>query len=139
MTILGSVARFARTRVSRRLFVLFMLSAFVPLAALALLSLSEVRSLALKQADQRLSVTAKNYGMALFDRLTLATDVELASASKPANMGANDVLAKRTFAWIAVLEGEKVHTVMGTPDVPTVMLDARARVLLGRPQVSGIL
>ncbi len=132
---MGPLARFARTRVSRRLFVLFLLSAFVPLAALALLSLSEVRSLALKQADQRLSVTAKNYGMALFDRLTLATDVELASASKPANMTANDALAKRTFAWIAVLDGEKARAVMGTPDVPTVMLDARARVLLGRPQV----
>ncbi|HEY2630278.1 MAG TPA: diguanylate cyclase, partial [Usitatibacter sp.] len=132
---MGFLARFTRTRLSRRLFVLFMLSAFVPLAALAVLSLVQVRSLALKQAEQRLSVIAKSYGMALFERLMLATDVELATASKPAGTGASDVLAKRTFAWIAVVQGENVQPVLGTPDLPPVMVDARARVLVGRPVV----
>jgi diguanylate cyclase (GGDEF)-like protein len=131
----GPLARFAQGRVSRRLFFLFLLSALVPLAALALLSLVQVRSLALKQADQRLSVIAKSYGMSLFERLTLAADVELAAAAKPAGTSGNDALVKRTFSWIAIVQDDKVRAVVGTPEMPTVMLDARARVMLGRPEV----
>jgi hypothetical protein len=41
--------------VARRLFMLFVLSAFVPLALIAALSLNEVRSLLLQQGEQRLA------------------------------------------------------------------------------------
>ena len=69
---IGPLGRFVRTRVSRRLFVLFVLSAFLPLALIAILSLTQVRSLLLEQGDQRLAAHAKTYGMTLFERLQTA-------------------------------------------------------------------
>ena len=50
---IGRLRRFISTRVSRRLFFLFVLSAFLPLAVIALLSLTQMRALLLQQGDQR--------------------------------------------------------------------------------------
>jgi diguanylate cyclase (GGDEF)-like protein len=54
---------------------MFVVTAFLPLALIALISLTQLRALLLYQGDQRLASTAKGYGMALFDRMTAASDM----------------------------------------------------------------
>jgi diguanylate cyclase (GGDEF)-like protein len=61
-------------RVARRVFLLFVLSAFVPLGLVAVLSLAQVREVLLQQAEQRLAATSKAYGTAIFERLLLASE-----------------------------------------------------------------
>jgi diguanylate cyclase (GGDEF)-like protein len=61
-------------RVARRVFLLFVLSAFIPLGLVAVLSLAQVREVLLQQAEQRLASTSKAYGTAVFERLLLASE-----------------------------------------------------------------
>jgi diguanylate cyclase (GGDEF)-like protein len=58
-----------------RLFLMFVVTAFLPLALIALVSLTQLRGLLLHQGDQRLAANAKSYGMAVFDRLSAAGDM----------------------------------------------------------------
>jgi len=129
------VIGFVRTRLSRRLFMLFMLSAFLPLAALAVLSLTQVRSLLLQQGDARLGAIAKSYGMTLFERLLLASDVATAAANRGVNPAVDDTLARRTFNWIAIMRDGKVVPVMGRPDVPAVSDVERGHLAAGKTAV----
>jgi hypothetical protein len=70
-----------RTRVAQRLFVLFVLSAFLPLAAIGVLSFVQVKGTLLQQGELRLAALAKTYGMTLFERMTLAADIGAATAA----------------------------------------------------------
>ena len=126
---------FVRARLSRRLFMLFMLSAFLPLAALAILSVSQVRGLLIQQGEARLASMAKTYGMTLFERLLLASDVGIAAASATGPAPADDALARRTFAWIAAVRNGGVRTVMGHPSVPALTPAVLAHVAYGKPAV----
>src|SRR6516162_2218873 len=109
--------RCQRGHIARRLFLLFVLSAFVPLALIAALSLGEVRSLLLQQGEQRLAATAKAYGMMLYERLLVAGDVALsAAAAGRAEALPGEALARRTFRWIAHVDGAgAVHAISGEP------------------------
>lgn len=81
---------FHASRVARRIFVLFVVSALVPLALMALLSVTYVRDILIEQGQQRLASNAKAYGMAVFGRLLDAADrVEhtVESGVVPANEG----------------------------------------------------
>ena len=71
-----------RSRVGRRVLVLFLITALVPLAAMALLSLTQVRALLLDQADRRLTNAAKGYATGVYDRLLTARDAAILLASK---------------------------------------------------------
>ena len=62
------------SRVARRVFALFVASALVPLALMALLSMTYVRDTLLDQGHQRLAANAKAYGAAVFGRLVDAAD-----------------------------------------------------------------
>ncbi len=113
--------RAQRGHIARRLFLLFVLSAFVPLALIAALSLGEVRSLLLQQGEQRLAATAKAYGMMLYERLLVASDVALsAAAAGRAEALTGAVPTRRTFRWIALVDAAgTVHPISGDPaDVP---------------------
>ncbi|HEX6633422.1 MAG TPA: EAL domain-containing protein [Usitatibacter sp.] len=117
-----------RGHVARRLFMLFVLSAFLPLALIAALSLGEVRSLLLQQGEQRLAATAKAYGMTLYERLLVASDVALSTADRDAAELARDDLAHRTFAWLALVEpGGATIDVLGRPRPPRLDDEARER------------
>ena len=105
---------FLRSGVARGLFALFVLCALVPLAVLAALSLTQVRSLLLSQGEQRLAAQAKSYGMSVFERLLLATDVAYAAGSSPAAAVARDSMAPRVFRSLALVSGEKVTPLIGT-------------------------
>ena len=65
---------FLASRVARRVFALFVLSALVPLALMALLSVTYVRDTLIEQGQQRLAANAKAYGVAVFGRLLDAAD-----------------------------------------------------------------
>src|ERR1700758_2938555 len=62
---------FVRSRVARRILALFVLSAFVPALALALLTLGQVRSLLIEQTQAQLVGASKAYGLNLHERLLL--------------------------------------------------------------------
>ena len=89
-----------QTRVARRLFTLFVMSALVPLAAIAIVSLTQVRELLLQQGDERLMATAKNLGMEFFARLVRAAEVAEA-AGRPGAAPAADPAVERVFISLA--------------------------------------
>ena len=104
-----------RRGVAWHLFVLFVLSAFVPLAFVAVLSVLEVRGMLLQQGDQRVAAFAKSYGMTAFERLLLAGDIAITAANRPESLNAPDALPQRTFEWLATSDGGEPRTLMGTP------------------------
>ena len=132
---IGALGRFIGKRVSRRLFALFVLSAFLPLAAIAFLSLSQVRSLLLQQGAQRLSAMAKSYGMTLFERLVLASEVAAARADSPPGALAANSLAARTFLWLAEVGPGRTVAVIGEPPAIALPLESRRRLESGKPVV----
>ena len=125
---IGRAIAFVRARVARRLFVLFVISAFLPLTALALLSLEQVRALLLQQGDRQLAAIAKSYGMTLFERLLLAADVGVSTANSPQGVLARDSLAPRTFRSLVVVDRNgRAQPVLGQLEVPLLGEDLRAR------------
>ena len=60
---------FLRSKVARRIVWFFILSALVPVAATALLSLGQVQSLLREQGHVRLAQTGEGYAASLYDRL----------------------------------------------------------------------
>jgi len=132
--VIGALRRFVGMRVSRRLFVLFLLSAFLPLAVIALLSLTQVRALLLQLGDQRLGSTAKTFGMTVFERLLVAGDVAGAAAFSRGAV-ANDPFLSRTFTALTVMgEGRNV-ALLGAPVDIALDADARAHLDKGKPVV----
>jgi len=121
--------------VARRLFLLFILSAFLPLALIAALSLGEVRSLLLQQGEQRLAATAKTYGMTVYERLLVASDVAISTAQRTSFDAAHDDLAHRTFLWIAVAADGEAHTVMGNGSAPALGEEALQRLAERKPAI----
>ncbi len=65
---------FLRSKVGRRVFLLFVASALLPLAVLALLSVGHVQTVLGEMSQRELSGTAKTYGMALYERLRVVDD-----------------------------------------------------------------
>ena len=132
---IGRLRRFISTRVSRRLFFLFVLSAFLPLAAIALLSLTQMRALLLQQGDQRLAATAKTFGMSVFERLLLAGDIAVAAAFDPTGRHAPDALAVRTFDALSIVEAGKPVALLGPPLTASFSAEMRQRLASGKPVV----
>ncbi len=103
-----------QSRVGKRVLLLFVVTALVPLAALALLSLSQVRNLLQEQASARLANSAKTYATGVYDRLLTARDVaSLLVAYPPASASAVTSLANaRGFSFLARLDASGKTTVM---------------------------
>ncbi|MFD2112857.1 putative bifunctional diguanylate cyclase/phosphodiesterase [Thiorhodococcus fuscus] len=62
---------FLRSRVARRVFFLFIVSALVPVVSLSILAYDQILSLLTEQRYEQLRQSNKEYGLALFDRLVL--------------------------------------------------------------------
>ncbi|RKZ83583.1 MAG: hypothetical protein DRQ39_09345 [Gammaproteobacteria bacterium] len=62
---------FLESKVARRLFLLFIVSALVPIIILAFFSLRQINSLTTQNVEQDLRQGAKSYGLSVYDRLTL--------------------------------------------------------------------
>ncbi len=69
-------ATFLRSKVARRIFILFIVSALVPIFALAALSFRQVTGHFSQQTDKHLHQASKSVGMAIFERL-LALEAQL--------------------------------------------------------------
>lgn len=72
---------FLRSKFSRRIFLLFILSAVIPVTIIALLSFTQITSQFTKQSYEQSRIAGKAIGMELYRRLTMAHD-ELASVGK---------------------------------------------------------
>jgi len=131
-----TVARLIGTRVARRLFLLFVLAAFVPLAAIAFVSLTQVHAILLKQGEQRLTASAKSYGMEIFERLLLAAEVAISTASAPKGTLPGDSLGPRTFESLGILDEDgAVRPVIGRPDDLFLSTESRSRLVRGKAVV----
>ncbi len=132
---IGFIRRIVTMRVATRLFLLFVLCAFVPLAAIAVLSFSQVQSLLLKQGEQRLGAAAKAYGMTLFERLQLASEVG-AGLAEPMDHGKTGTVVQRIFSRVGVVGADgRWRSGAGDGTRPQIPSDARSRIAKGRPAV----
>jgi diguanylate cyclase (GGDEF)-like protein len=134
---IARMRRRQRGHIARRLFLLFVLSAFVPLALIAALSLGEVRSLLLQQGEQRLAATAKAYGMMLYERLLVAGDLAHSAVAAGRNAPlSGEALARRTFRWIATVDAAgATRTIAGDPLRVPLTDDVRERVVTRKSAV----
>lgn len=65
---------FLRSKVARRIFLLFVLSAALPMTVMAILSTVEVNDLLIRQNRAELSRLSENYGQAMYERLLSLED-----------------------------------------------------------------
>ncbi len=94
------------------MFVLFVLSALLPLGLVAVLSLSQVRGMLLQAGEQRLTAAAKSYGMAVFERLKFAEEIAASSALHAPSALPADFMAKQMFLSLAfVAKDTELHLV----------------------------
>lgn len=89
-----------QSRVGQRLLLQFLVIALVPLAALAIASLSQVRELLLAQGSSRLAGVAKSYAMGVHERLQTARDLEILSASRPGLPPSESASTPRRFLFM---------------------------------------
>jgi diguanylate cyclase (GGDEF)-like protein len=94
--------RAVKGRVARRVFLLFVLSAFVPLALIAALSITQLRQSILSQGERRLATAGKEFGMAVFDRLQAASDSAVSAADLTGRRGR--AVATRHFRSLGIME-----------------------------------
>jgi diguanylate cyclase (GGDEF)-like protein len=135
----GHFKSFSRAHVARRLFFLFVLSAFVPLAVVALLTVLQVRTLLLQQGEQRMAALAKSYGMTLFERLLLSIDVGAAAAANPqqSQLAGADALAPRVFRSLGTLDARGgLARLFGEGELPPPAAAVRERIAAGKAAVS---
>jgi len=91
-------------RVARRVFLLFVLSAFIPLALVAALSVTQLRQSILAQGERRLATAGKEYGMAVFDRLQVAADSAASAAELIDRQQRGKAIATRHFRSLGVMD-----------------------------------
>ncbi|MFQ5897234.1 MAG: ATP-binding protein [Candidatus Methylomirabilia bacterium] len=82
-------ATFLRSKVGRRMFVLFIFCALLPIAALAIISFTHVTSQLNDQSQRRLHQASKAVGMAIYERLLfLEAEMKMVAANLHAGTGA---------------------------------------------------
>jgi diguanylate cyclase (GGDEF)-like protein len=124
---------FLSSRVARGLFALFVLCALVPLAVVAVMTLTQVRALLLQQGENRLAAQAKNYGMAFFERLLLATDIAYSAGATPRLPADSNSMVDRAFKSIAVARDGNIVALGGGPLAVGLDQTARDRLDGGKP------
>ena len=120
-------------RVARRVFLAFVLSAFVPLGLMAVLSLAQVRDVLLQEAEQRLAARSKAYGYALLDHLILASEAADGSVSRTERGWRAPESLGRYFRSLGLLDAKNTVTpVMGDAMLPELPDELRRRLASGR-------
>jgi putative nucleotidyltransferase with HDIG domain len=105
-------AQFLRTRVARRMLLLFLLCAMVPLAALAVLGYRSVASHLVDAPVERLRAETKSAGMVLLDRLTVLSALfeSLGEGIVPSHPAGRVRLAgavRASFAALAIVDSNR--------------------------------
>lgn len=120
---------FLRSRVARRIFTLFLLSALIPAAGIALLAIRQFDDLLIQQKRTELLHMSKADGMALYERLTLLEDLlhqlahDVAQGDTQLGQRVDDKLAS-----LAVVRGDgTVQPLVGTPVAMTYVPNADER------------
>jgi len=108
---------FLRSKVARRIVSFFVLSALVPIAATALLSLGQVQDLLIEQGHARLAQTSEGYAASLYDRL-LAVEHPVREIAARAGAAAPDdeerQRLRRQFKAIGIVDGaDRVVALVG--------------------------
>ena len=128
--------RFLTGRVARQVFLLFVLSAFVPFALIAVLSYAQVRQLHSQSAQQRLAVTSKQYGMGVYERLLLAAEIARQATDFGDRRWQGKALAESRFRTLGFVDAKgRARSLMGAIEAPAIDASARERLALGKPLV----
>jgi len=128
---------FLRSKVARRVFFLFVLSAFVPAALLTVLSYGHVRSMEAEYAHRQLAQEGSNYARGIYERLLgahLILGVKTAGLRARINVTeASPSDSQKVFRNVYLVIGEKVSTQAGIPPgSPLPPIDARMKAHLAR-------
>ena len=120
-------------RVARRVFLLFVLSAFVPLALVAVLSITQLRQSILTQGERRLATAGKEYGMAVFDRLQVAADSAASAAELTDRRQRGKTIATRHFRSLGIMDPRfPPRALFGEIRPPSLSSGARQRLAAGK-------
>ena len=122
MTLKGN---FLRSKIARRTVTFFIVSALVPIAATAMLSLGEIQKLLVEQSHSRLAETSARYATSLHDRLLAARQqMQELSARGDLDEGLNDEERQRLhrqFKAIGIADGSgRISPLLGeiSPALP---------------------
>lgn len=132
---------FLRSAVARRVFFLFVLSAFVPAALLAALSYGQVRGVINDYAQRQLVQTGSAYARVLYDRLLAAHFILNANAAQ-IRVGhiediAHQFALQRIFRHVYLVDNGKVSERFGDPIIKgPPPIDARAAAQLAKGEVA---
>jgi diguanylate cyclase (GGDEF)-like protein len=120
-------------RVARRVFLLFVLSAFVPLALVAVLSITQVREALLQQAQHRLAAMSKAYATTIFERLLLASETASGIVALDVQSRLTQSRLARYFVSLGKVDANgKITVLLGQPALPSLPAEARHRLAAGK-------
>jgi diguanylate cyclase (GGDEF)-like protein len=120
-------------RVARRVFLLFVLSAFIPLGLVAALTLTQVRDLLLQESEQRLATRSKAYGSAVLEHLLLASEAAAGGLVHADGRWRAPATLGRYFASLGMVDAKgQVTAVLGKPSLPEVPAGLQRRLAAGR-------
>src|SRR5262249_48952436 len=132
----SGMRRFLTGRVARQVFLLFVLSAFVPFALIATLSYVQVRQLHAQNAQQRLAVASKQYGMGVYERLLLASEVARHATDFRERPWHGKALAETRFRALGFIDARgRTTSLLGSIAAPAIDESARERLAEGKPLV----
>ena len=111
---------FVRSHISRRILALFVLSAFVPALALAILALAQIRALLTEQAQAQLVGASKAYALNVYERLLLVhRDLQQMAADLHDSQGLGSAAPKMipgTYSSLSVVgPGARSTPILGEP------------------------
>lgn len=92
-----------RSRVGRRVLLFFFVTALLPLLLMALLSLSQVRTLLLEQGSARIANTAKVYATDVYERLLSARNAAMLAVSSSSTPASVSRAVLRNFVFLAAV------------------------------------
>jgi diguanylate cyclase (GGDEF)-like protein len=119
---------FLTGRVARQVFLLFVLSAFVPFALIAALSYVQVRQLHAQNGQQRLAVASKQYGMGVYERLLAAAEIARSAAEYPDSPWHDRKLAKPRFRSLGFVDAKgRTKPLLGSVAAPAIDAAGRER------------
>lgn len=101
---------FLRSRVARRIVSLFILSALVPIIAMAVLSFGHVQKLLVDQGYNQLAQVNEGYASSLYERLLAVDHQTLELAARLNREGGEsrelDARLRRQFVGVAIIDAE---------------------------------
>ncbi len=137
---------FLRSKVARRIFVLFVVSALVPILTLAALSFRQVTTYFNEQTQKHLHQASKAVGMAIFERLlALEAELQMAAAyvknqSRIGLAGEHEAVAERLrerFSGMVLLRDRSRHVLLGEiDDLPSLSDAERDHINSGKTALS---